>query len=130
MGGISHLETQQAGAWQGPPCCYLLYGLLLRSVLPLPSPAFVGSGTAAVEVFDGSASLFSRVRGKAGIRPDERKWFAHASLPDGSHYLRWSGHFEFLISADGYRIAVVRLTAPRASRFSPISSVRSSPLLW
>jgi hypothetical protein len=105
MGGISHLETQQAGAWQGPPCCYRLYGLLLRSVLPLPGPEFAGSRSAAVEVFHGSASLFSRVQRKAGISPERGDWFAHARLSDGSDYLRWSGLFEFLVSADGRRIA-------------------------
>ena len=117
MGGTSSVEMQQAAYWQRSASSYRLYGLLLRSVLPLPGPEFVGSRTAAVEVFHGSDSLFSRVRGKAGIRPDEKKWFAHASLPDGSQYLRWSGLFEFLVSADGYRIACRALNGASRESF-------------
>ncbi len=116
MGGISHLETQQAGAWQGSPSCYRLYGLLLRSVLPLPGPEF-GSGTAAVEVFHGSASLFSRARTEAGISLEAGDWFAHARLSDGSDYLRWSGLFEFLVSAEGQRIACCELNGASQESF-------------
>ena len=105
MEKISHLETQQAGASQMSPCCYRLYGLLLRSVLPQPALAFAGSGIAVVEIFHGSASVFSRARREARIRLDEGKWFAHGRLSDDSDYLRWSGLFEFLVSADGHRIA-------------------------
>ncbi|MBI4382318.1 MAG: hypothetical protein HY574_14165 [candidate division NC10 bacterium] len=39
------------------------------------------------------------------IQADAKGWFHHARLQDGSTYLRWSGLFEFLISADGRRIA-------------------------
>ncbi|PYT92309.1 MAG: hypothetical protein DMG36_15620 [Acidobacteria bacterium] len=37
-------------------------------------------------------------------------WFHYAPLEDGSDYLRWTGLFEFLISADGRRIAARTLT--------------------
>ena len=117
MGGMSILDTQHAGASEGSPSCYRLYGLLLRSVLPLPGPDFLGSGTAAVEVFYGSASLFSRARTEAGISRETGDWFAHARLPDGSHYLRWSGLFEFLISADGHRIACRALNGASGESF-------------
>ncbi len=117
MRGISHLETQQAGDWQESPCCYHLYGLVLMSVLPLPGPEFAGSGTAAVELYHGSASLFSRARRKAGIRPGKGDWFQHARLPDGSDYLRWSGLFEFLVSADGRRIACHALSGTSRESF-------------
>lgn len=105
MAETSDLEMQQAGASQGFPCCYRLYGLLLRSVLPLPGPEFVGSGAVAVELFDGSASLFSRARRKAEVRPEKGEWFQYARLSDGADYVEWSGLFQFLISADGRQIA-------------------------
>ena len=117
MGGTTHLETQQTGAGHGCLCCYRLYGLLLRSVLPLPGPEFAGSGTAGVEVFHGSNSLFSRARSEAGIRLKAGDWFAHARLPDGSHYLQWSGLFEFLVSPDGRRIACRTLNGASRESF-------------
>ncbi len=117
MGGIYHPETQQAGARHGSPCCYRLYGLVLRSVLPLPGAEFAGSGATAVEMFHGSASLFSRARRKAGIRPEKGDWFQYARLSDGSDYLRWSGLFEFLVSADGQRIACRELNGASRESF-------------
>ena len=83
---------------------YCVYGVRLKSVMPLPGPETTSSGQAAIELLSGSASLFSRARREAGICPEEKEWFRHAGLSDGSDYLRWSGLFEFLVSADGYRI--------------------------
>jgi hypothetical protein len=37
-------------------------------------------------------------------RPGAGEWFCHELLKDGSIYLRWHAHFEFLVSADGHRI--------------------------
>ena len=83
---------------------YCVYGVRLKSVMPLPGPETTSSGQAAIELLSGSASLFSWVRREAGICPEEKEWFSHAGLSDGSDYLRWSGLFEFLVSGDGYRI--------------------------
>lgn len=83
---------------------YCLYGVRIKSVLPLPGPETTSSGRAAIELLSGSASLFSRARTEAGICPEEKEWFSHAGLSDGSDYLRWSGLFEFIVSADGHRI--------------------------
>ena len=83
---------------------YCLYGVHLKSVLPLPGPHLADSGTAAVELCNGSASLFSRARRETGICPDTGDWFQHARLSDGSDYFQWSGLFEFLVSTDGRRI--------------------------
>ena len=84
---------------------YCLYGVRLKSVMPLPGPEITSSGQVAIELLSGPASLFSRARREAGICPEEREWFSHAGLSDGSDYLRWSDLFEFLVSADGRRIA-------------------------
>lgn len=39
------------------------------------------------------------------VEPNGPKWFHHVRLQNGSTYVRWSGLFEFLISASGLRIA-------------------------
>jgi hypothetical protein len=83
---------------------YLLYGLRVRSAIPLPAPQLVSSERAGIEFSEGSVALFWRVRRDAGIDATEEDWFQHARLPDGSDYLQWSGLFEFLVSADGGRI--------------------------
>ena len=84
---------------------YSLYGVRLKSVVSLPCAEFAGCGEAAIELFKGSASLFSRARREAGISLGNGEWFQHARLLDGSTYLQWSGLFEFLVSTDGRRIA-------------------------
>jgi len=81
-----------------------VYGLSLRSAIPLPCPAPISPGPATTEIVNGSAALFSRVRRATSIKSDGSGWFQHAGLPDGSRYLRWSGLFEFLIAPDGGRI--------------------------
>lgn len=82
-----------------------VYGIRFKSVIPLHCPMPHGSASAQVELVYGSAALFSRVYRAIGITPNGTPWFRHSRLPDGSDYLRWSGLFEFLISANGRRIA-------------------------
>lgn len=84
---------------------YCLYGLRIRSQWPLPFPKLRGSGQPEVEIVERPVSLFLEAAREANIGPHAAEWFCHARLPDGSIYLRWSGLFEFLVSADGRRIA-------------------------
>ena len=84
---------------------YHLYGLCLGSQWLLPCPEETATGLAEVELFEAPASLLSEVARKAIIEPNPAKWFHHVRLRDGCTYLRWSGLFEFLISADGRQIA-------------------------
>lgn len=113
------------------PRAYQVYGLRLKSVMELPCPASVSCGPIEVELVNGSASLFSRVHRSIGIKPNGAPWFQHARLPDGSDYLRWSGLFEFLISAEGRRIACRSLdgTAREAFQTYLLSQVLSFALL-
>ena len=89
----------------GSQRAYNLYGVCLKSVMPLPGPAVAGPGRVVVEFVNGSTSLFSKVRRETGFTPEKSDWFQYARLLDGSTFLRWSGLFEFLVSADGRRIA-------------------------
>ncbi len=99
---------------QGSHC---LYGVRLKSVLPLHGPRLADSGPAAVELCSGSASIFSRARSEAGIRPEKEDWFQHARLADGSDYVQWTGLFEFLVSTDGRRIACRTLNGASPESF-------------
>lgn len=83
---------------------YDVYGLRVRSSIPLPCAAAVVPGPVEVRLVNGSASFFARVY-RAICRPNETRWFQHVRLDDGSYYLRWPGLFEFVISSDGRRIA-------------------------
>jgi len=96
---------------------YCLYGVRLKTVVPLPGPEIAGSGQVAIEFLSGPVSLFSRVRREAGIRREKGDWFEHARLSDGSDYLRWSGLFEFLVSPDGRRIACCALNGTSLESF-------------
>lgn len=96
---------------------YCLYGVRLKSVVPLPGPELTGSVKGEIEFFSGSASLFSWARREAGLRPQGGEWFQHARLLEGSDYLRWSGLFEFLISTDGRRIACRQLNGASRESF-------------
>ncbi len=89
----------------GEPCTYEVYGLRVRSALPLPCSREPSPGPVDAEVVNGSASFFSDVCRTIGTKPDNARWFQHARHADGSHYLRWTGLFEFLVAADGRRIA-------------------------
>jgi hypothetical protein len=71
----------------------------------LPCPEGTGPGVAEVELFDGSAWLFSAGSREGTRRSGRKPWFRYVRRPDGSDYLRWAGLFEFLVSADGRRIA-------------------------
>jgi hypothetical protein len=85
--------------------------------MPLPGPEITSGGQVAMELWSGPASLFSRARREAVICQDQKEWFSRAGLPDGSDYLRWSGLFEFLVSADGRRIACRELNGASPESF-------------
>ena len=93
------------------PRVYRAYGLRLRSPWPLSCPEEPAAARADVELFDASASLLPD--GQPGIGPPAAgaDWFHYRRLPDGSDYLRWSACFEFVIFADGRRIACHALAA-------------------
>ncbi len=89
------------------PRTYEVYGVRLRSRRPLPLPSGQGSGPLAgdIALCDRPARLLAEAS-REGRGPSAGDgWFRHVRLPDGSDYVRWSGLFEFLVSADGRRIA-------------------------
>lgn len=100
-------ESEGPGAWNGRcpvPRSYEVYGLCVRSHWPLPFPGARPMAPPEIELCEGPAARFAAACRAAAREVPERAWFHHARLPDGSDYLRWSGLFEFLVSADGRRI--------------------------
>ena len=85
---------------------YRIYGICVKSQWALPFHHFdaAGAAPAEVELIEGSAWLFSGARAKGGLETAPAG-YQYASLGDGSIYLVWPGLFEFLVSADGLRIA-------------------------
>src|SRR5882724_6839105 len=91
--------------------CYRVYGLRLRTSLPLTiaaePPEAVGDPD--VEIREDSAGLLAAALERSDLAPDREAWMQHARLADGSTYVRWEGLFHFLIPADGRRIVYGRL---------------------
>lgn len=98
-------RAQEPSLRRRPRRTFRVYGLSLRSDWPLPCTEGRGSHLAEVELVGARPSLFSEALREAARRSGKGVWFRHLRLADGSDYLRWSGLFEFLVSANGDRIA-------------------------
>ncbi len=96
---------------------YELYGLRVRSAIPLPFPSLAGRGRATVTVRRRSAAFFARLRRRLGLGRHDGPWFRRARLPDGGEYLRWTGLFEFRVSADGCEITARSLNGASGEGF-------------
>lgn len=84
---------------------YRAYGVRLQSPWPLPCAPRGRSGLVRVELSRAPASRFGRLRREANGASRRDDWFRYFRHRDGSEYLRWSGLFEFVVSADGGGIA-------------------------
>lgn len=110
---------------------YDLYGLRVASAMPLPGRRRPARGPVDLALVRGSPAFFARVARAAGAAQPEAGWFRHVRLADGSQYLRWAGLFEFLIAADGRRIACRPLegASPEALQTYALGHVLSFALL-
>jgi hypothetical protein len=84
---------------------YSVYGITLRSEVPLSLPEVETPGLLEIELYHGKPEQFSEAAEGATLRPNRTAWYRHAHLQDGSTFLRWENIAEFLISADGLRVA-------------------------
>ena len=84
---------------------YRMYGLLVRSQVPLAGPQAIRPGPADIELITAPASLRTPLVQQRLTRSEADDWFHHAALDDGSTYLLWTKLSEFLISPDGRRIS-------------------------
>ena len=113
------------------PTFYQLYGVRVRSSIPLTCPAGALPGLADVSLNNASPASFARAIRQGPKKRSTDDWFHRIVLPDGSDYLRWSGLFEFLISPDGRRIACHELSNVSRETFQIylVSQVLSCALL-
>ena len=90
---------------------YRVYGLRLRTSLPLTFPAEPRETVDEpdVEIRGDSSGLLAGALAQSGLAPDREAWMQHARLSDGSTYVRWEDLFHFLIPADGRHIVYGRL---------------------
>lgn len=113
------------------PRHYRIYGITVRSTVPLDCPISTTPDRAGIELSEAPPSVFhDAVHGNLSSVAKER-WFQHIALPDGADYLRWSKLFEFLISPDGRRIACHALNGVSAETFQTylVSQTLSCALL-
>ena len=91
---------------------YSIYGISIRSHFPIAHCDAVARPRAPRVII--AKSRVPLAAGEWGPEP----WFTQKLLPDGSVYLRWSGLFEFLISANGRRISSRELKDSTPEAFS------------
>ena len=110
---------------------YSLYGLDFTSDWPLPYRQLRGGHRADLRFVEASPELFARAASDDGRPPPASEWFRQRQLDDGSTYLRWRRHFEFVISADGCCIAgrPLHRAAPEAFHSYLLGHVLSYVLL-
>jgi len=104
-----------------------LYGLAVRSALPLPGPRTRARPDVELVPARGRDPWAGRVA--AGR--DSPDWFVHRRLPGGATFVRWRGLFEFVIGRDGRRIEWRRLPHATSEAFRSylLSQVLSFALL-
>ncbi|MDD5559563.1 hypothetical protein [Candidatus Methylomirabilis sp.] len=89
---------------------YRLYGVCVRSQWRLPYPDCTETNHSAIELVEEPPTFFEGAAQEAAGQPNAAEWAQYVHLRDDAYYLRWSELFEFLVSADGCRIAGRPLT--------------------
>jgi hypothetical protein len=96
---------------------YSLYGLSLRSEIPLAFPETRSSAAPDITFSLKSPRFFSEARSLISSSLDEEWWYHHAALADGSVFVRVPGYCEFVVSSDGGSIACGELEESTAEWF-------------
>jgi hypothetical protein len=89
---------------------YGVYGISLRSQIPLSLPADSYTGFTEIELRMGSSSFFSDAIQDVLLQRSPWGPYRYAHLQDGSSYVRWEGVGEFLVSRDGRCVTCARVT--------------------
>lgn len=96
---------------------YELYGIRLRSDVPLPYPALSRHVAAQVTLSKASERVFHAALRKGGLAENGSAWFEHHRFEDGSTLVRWQGEYDFLISPTGARVRYRELPRHRKESF-------------
>jgi hypothetical protein len=84
---------------------YALYGIALRSEIPLTFPEQLPSGAADVTLSFVSRQWFADITAGLSSAENTGDWYERVSCRDGSDYLRFPTLFEFMVSPDGRSVA-------------------------
>jgi hypothetical protein len=90
---------------------YQAYGVTIKSALALPCEEEEHPATPDIEIRRAPSRSFMR------IEPDGATQFQRCRRSDGTEYLRWSGLFECLVSADGRTIRCHHLSGSTSTVF-------------
>ena len=88
----------------GSKYLYTLYGITLRSDIPLALERQNGGGDAAIEIRTEPASFFRQALRGASFPEGLQDWYQYTRLEDLSSYACWKGLGEFLVSKDGRQV--------------------------
>lgn len=83
---------------------YGVYGISLRSAIPLPLPEHSEDSLVEIELGTASADWFVCMTQGAEVLESSTFWYEYSRLQDGSSYLRWEGVGEFLVPFNGKTI--------------------------
>lgn len=71
----------------------------------MPDNGLEVSGAHEIELYEAGTDFFNEAAAAAKFQPAGGDWLRHGVLANGDIYLRWDPLLEFVISADGRRIA-------------------------
>jgi hypothetical protein len=80
---------------------YGVYGITLRSQIPLALPEYADGGLAEFELQMRESSYFKETVGGTPLNWSHYSTYQYAHLEGGASYVRWEGVGEFLVSSDG-----------------------------
>jgi hypothetical protein len=96
---------------------YSLYGISLRSEIPLAYADRSAGSAADVTISVRDRAWFSHIHADIGDVDDSSGWYDYARLPDGADFLRWPSLFEFVVSGDGSHVAAGHLENASSESF-------------
>ncbi len=96
---------------------YSVYGLTLRSAMPLSYPRAQAVGQPDVVLHEESDAWFEALARTASTPAIVGDWYEHSLLADGSDLLVWPGLFQFVVSTDGSRVTCGRLADATTESF-------------
>ena len=113
------------------PDTYRIYGVTVRSAIPLACPPGAAPGHAGIELSETPPSAFPNANADSLPKASEQRWFQHMTLRDGTDYLRWSRLSEFLVSPDGRSIGfrLLERASPESFQTYLVSQTLSFALL-
>lgn len=108
---------------------YTVYGVSLRSEIPLALERQTPDGDAAIEIRTEPADFFARTIRGASFHEGLPDSYRYAFLEDRSSYACWKGLGEFLVSQDGGQVRCRKFRGARSESFQVYLIQRALSLL-